>query len=65
MSAKPEPLAVKVRDIPGMTGLSRTRVYELIRCGELPAFRPGGRGEYLVSCDDIKAAMNRWKEQSR
>jgi excisionase family DNA binding protein len=56
------PISIKLSQLPAMTGLSRSRIYELVKCGELPAFRPGGQGEYLVKLSDLDSAIERWKE---
>jgi excisionase family DNA binding protein len=32
-----------VKDVARLLALSRSKVYELVAAGELPAYRPGGR----------------------
>ena len=62
---QPAPISIKLSQVPALTGLSRSRVYELLKCGQLPAFRPGGQGEYLVKLTDLEAAIERWKEPQK
>jgi excisionase family DNA binding protein len=55
----PTPLAVSPRDAGRMAGISRSRVYELIKAGELPAYKDGALTLILVS--DIEARLARLK----
>jgi excisionase family DNA binding protein len=51
------PLAVSPRDAAHLMGVSRSRVYELINAGELPAYKDGARTLILVA--DIEAWLAR------
>jgi excisionase family DNA binding protein len=55
----PTPLAVSPRDAARLMGVSRSRIYELINAGELPAYKDGSRTLILVA--DIQA----WLAQLR
>lgn len=47
-----EPLAVSAREAARLTGLSRSRVYELIAAGELEAVRSGAR--ILIKLESVR-----------
>jgi excisionase family DNA binding protein len=55
----PTPLAVSPRDAARLMGVSRSRIYELINAGELPAYKDGSRTLILVA--DIQAWLARLK----
>ncbi len=48
----PEPLAFTVSDAVAYTGLSRSRLYELLRDGQIASFNVGGRRMFLRSALD-------------
>ena len=50
-----EPYAYRVSDAVRMSGLGRTKLYELIKSGELRSIRVGGRR--LVPADGLKALL--------
>lgn len=53
-----EPLAFTVGDAVSYSGLSRSRLYELIRTNELPSFTVGGRRMILrASIDGLFAKL--------
>jgi excisionase family DNA binding protein len=43
-----ERLAVSIKEATQIVGLGRTRLYELINCGELPSFRAVGRRLFKI-----------------
>lgn len=49
---QPLPLAFNVRDAVTYTGLSRSRLYELVRDGQIASFHVGGRRMFLRSALD-------------
>jgi excisionase family DNA binding protein len=53
----PAPIAVSPRDAASLAGVSRSRIYELINAGELPAYKDGARTLILVA--DIEAWLAR------
>jgi excisionase family DNA binding protein len=53
----PAPIAVSPRDAARIAGVSRSRIYELISAGELPAYKDGARTLILVA--DIEAWLAR------
>jgi excisionase family DNA binding protein len=55
----PTPLAVSPRNAGRMAGISRSRIYELIKSGELPAYKDGALTLILVA--DIEARLGRLK----
>lgn len=42
-NARPEPLAYSIADAAIVCSLSRSRLYELLKTGELPSIKIGGR----------------------
>jgi excisionase family DNA binding protein len=53
------PIAVSPVDAARIAGVSRSRIYELIKAGELPAYKDGARTLILVA--DIEAWLARLK----
>jgi excisionase family DNA binding protein len=52
MTVGVEPAAFNVADAVRYTGLSRSRLYELIRDGQIASFNVGGRRMFLRSALD-------------
>ena len=49
----PEPISVGVNDAASMIGVSRSKLYELIKSGEIKTFEGGGRT--LIKVSDLRA----------
>ena len=54
-NAAPTPLAVGVEQVPGLTGIPRTTVFQMIREGELASVKVGRRR--LVLIDTLKQVL--------
>jgi len=48
----PEPIAFNLKDAVAYSGLSRSRLYEMIRAGDLPSLAVGGRRMILRAALD-------------
>lgn len=46
-------------------GVSASQVYALVRCGELPAIKIGGRGQWRVEEAVLDEYIDRMYEQTR
>ena len=51
-SARPEPISVKVPEAVRMTGLSRSRIYELMRSGDITFAKVGS--STLIIVDSLR-----------
>jgi excisionase family DNA binding protein len=52
-----EPLSVTIKGFTRITGLGRTKTYELMNAGEIERVRAGGRT--LIAYDSVRAYINR------
>lgn len=59
----PEPIALRVMPAVALSGLPKTRLYELMNSGELPFVRDGGRR--LILLDDLRAYLEARRVDSR
>ena len=59
MTPEPDarPLAHQLQSAVRLTGISRSQLYELIKCGELPIVKVGRRT--LIADDDLRALIGR------
>ena len=57
-----EPLAVSAAEAARLLGVSRPKVYELIRSEDFPSFKLGGRT--LVSVDGLRTWIKKQAEAS-
>lgn len=51
------PVLLRAPEVAQLLGLSRSKVYELVACGALRAFRPGGR--IRVSEAEVRVYLER------
>jgi excisionase family DNA binding protein len=61
----PRPLAVRVREACRLTGIGRSRLYELIRAGDIGVFKVGAMT--LISTAELERflAMQQARQQER
>ena len=64
MSAAP-PRFLQLADVAEILNTSTAQVYALVRRGELPAIKIGGRGQWRVETSEPEAFIQRSYEQTR
>jgi excisionase family DNA binding protein len=64
MSAAP-PRFLQLADVAEILNTSTAQVYALVRRGELPAIKIGGRGQWRVETSELEAFIQRSYEQTR
>lgn len=52
-------------DVADMLSISAAQAYALVRGGELPAIKVGGRGQWRVEESELDAYIERMYEQTR
>lgn len=55
----------KLDEVAEMLSTSHSQVYALVRRGDLPAMKLGGRGQYRVSLDDLDRYVERLYTETR
>ncbi len=63
MSTKPRFL--QLADVAEILNISSAQVYALVRSGELPAIKIGGRGQWRVEASELEAYIARMYEETR
>jgi excisionase family DNA binding protein len=61
----PEPRFLRLADVAEILNISAAQTYALVRNGELPAMKIGGRGQWRVERDQLEAFISRAHEQTR
>ncbi|MDQ1626573.1 MAG: hypothetical protein QOI54_317 [Actinomycetota bacterium] len=65
----PEPAAsprfLQLADVAEILNASAAQVYALVRSGELPAIKIGGRGQWRVEATQLEAYIARMYEETR
>ncbi len=59
-----EPRYLKLEDVATYLSVSVPQVYALVRSGELPAIKIGGRGVWRVDKNELEGYLERLKEQT-
>ena len=59
-----EPRYLKLEDVAMYLSVSVPQVYALVRSGELPAIKIGGRGVWRVDKHELDGYLERLKEQT-
>ena len=62
--AKIEPRYLTLEDVATYLNVSRTQVYALVRSGEIPAIKLGGRGVWRVDRDRLEAYLERLEQET-
>lgn len=52
-------------DVAEVLNISASQTYALVRSGELPAIKIGGRGQWRVERDKLEDYINRMYDQTR
>jgi excisionase family DNA binding protein len=65
MSAGATPRFLQLADVAEILNTSTAQVYALVRRGELPAIKIGGRGQWRVEASELEAFIERSYEQTR
>lgn len=63
MSATPRFL--QLADVAEVLNISAAQVYALVRSGELPAIKIGGRGQWRVEASELESYIARMYEETR
>jgi excisionase family DNA binding protein len=59
------PRFLQLADVAEILNISAAQTYALVRSGELPAIKVGGRGQWRVERDQLEAYIKRAYEQTR
>ena len=60
-----EPLFLTLEDVAAYLSVSVPQVYALVRSGELPAIKLGGRGVWRVSREKLELYLEQLEEQTQ
>lgn len=61
----PEPRFLQLADVAEVLNISVAQAYALVRSGELPAIKVGGRGQWRVERGQLESYIERAYEQTR
>lgn len=64
-SGATSPRFLQLADVAEILNTSTAQVYALVRRGELPAIKIGGRGQWRVETSELEAFIQRSYEQTR
>lgn len=56
---------LQLADVAEVLNISASQAYALVRNGELPAIKIGGRGQWRVEASELEAYIQRCYEQTR
>jgi excisionase family DNA binding protein len=59
------PRFLQLADVAEILNISSAQTYALVRSGELPAIKVGGRGQWRVERDQLEAYIQRAYTQTR
>jgi excisionase family DNA binding protein len=59
------PRFLQLSDVAEILNISATQAYALVRSGELPAIKIGGRGQWRVEASELEAYIARMYTQTR
>jgi excisionase family DNA binding protein len=65
MSAAAQPRFLQLADVAEILNTSSAQVYALVRRGDLPAIKIGGRGQWRVEASQLEAFIERSYQQTR
>ncbi len=60
-----EPRFLTLADVATILNISDSQTYALVRSGELPAIKIGGRGQWRVERDQLESYIKRMYDQTR
>jgi excisionase family DNA binding protein len=61
----PPPRFLQLADVAEVLNISAAQVYALVRSGDLPAIKIGGRGQWRVESSELEGYIARMYEQTR
>jgi excisionase family DNA binding protein len=61
----PPPRFLQLADVAEVLNISAAQVYSLVRSGDLPAIKIGGRGQWRVEASELEGYIARMYEQTR
>ena len=56
---------IPLTDVAEILDISSAQAYSLVRSGDLPAIKVGGRGQWRVETTELEAYIQRMYEQTR
>ncbi|MGL5864594.1 MAG: helix-turn-helix domain-containing protein [Dermatophilaceae bacterium] len=56
---------IPLTEVSEILGVSAAQAYALVRSGELPAIKVGGRGQWRVETDELEAYIQRMYAETR
>jgi excisionase family DNA binding protein len=59
-----DPRFLTLADVADVLNISATQTYALVRNGELPALKIGGRGQWRVEADQLEAYIRRMYDET-
>jgi excisionase family DNA binding protein len=59
------PRFLQLSDVAEVLNISSAQVYALVRSGDLPAIKIGGRGQWRVEATELEAYIQRLYSQTR
>ena len=59
------PRFLQLADVAEILNISAAQAYALVRSGELPAIKVGGRGQWRVEADELESYIRRAYEETR
>ncbi len=59
------PRFLQLADVAEMLNISAAQAYALVRSGELPAIKVGGRGQWRVEASELESYIDRMYSQTR
>lgn len=60
-----QPRFLTLADVAAVLNISDSQTYALVRSGELPAIKIGGRGQWRVERDQLESYIKRMYDQTR
>jgi excisionase family DNA binding protein len=63
--AKPNPRFLLLADVAEILNISSAQAYALVRNGDLPAIKVGGRGQWRVEATELEAYIQRLYAETR
>lgn len=64
-TAAEKPRFLQLSDVAEVLNTSSAQVYALVRSGELPAIKIGGRGQWRVEASELEKYIERMYDQTR
>ena len=60
-----EPRFLLMSDVAELLNVTMSQVYHMVRSGELPAIKIGGRGQWRVEREQLEAYIERMYDETR